>query len=65
MPTLQTTPMKVTKATNTLFKTFDSLDEAEEFAYSRLPVNSQNEMLGILKCYENTMRAVESFDTRS
>ena len=65
MPTPQNTPMKVQKATNSLFKTFDSLDEAEEFAYSRLPVNSQNEMLGILKCYENTMRAVESFDTRS
>lgn len=56
---------RVPRNTNSLFPTFDSLDEAQEFAFSRLPVNTQNDMLGILKSYENTVRAVDSFDSRS
>ena len=59
------TPLRVAKPTNSLFPTFNTLDEAEEFAYSRLPVSTQNEMLSLLKTYENTVRAVDSFDNRS
>lgn len=59
------TPLRVANPMNSLFPTFNSLSEAEEFAYSRLPVSTQNEMLGILKSYENTVRAVDSFDNRS
>lgn len=65
MTRLPTTPVRANIRTTSLFPTFDSLDEAEEFAYSRLPVTTQNDMLGLLKCYENTLRAVSSFDSRS
>lgn len=59
------TPMRVSKKTHSLFPTFDSIDEAEEFAFSRLPVSTQNDMLGILRSYENTVLATCSFDSRS
>lgn len=65
MKSPSTTPLRVARSTNSLFPTFATLDEAEEFAYSRLPVSTQNDMLGILKSYENTIRAVDSFESRS
>lgn len=65
MPTKLNAPMKVQKTTNSLYRTFETLEAAEEFAYSLLPVNTQNEMLGILKSYENTMQAISNFDSRS
>lgn len=39
----------------TLFPAMDSLDEAVNFAYSKIPVVSQNEMLGLLVVYHNTL----------
>lgn len=39
----------------TLFPTMDSLQEVVNLAQSKLPVNYQNEMVGLLMTYQNTL----------
>jgi hypothetical protein len=38
-----------------LYPTFGSLEEAFEYACSRLPVTTPNEMCGVLMTYHNTL----------
>jgi hypothetical protein len=40
---------------NSLFPTFDTVEEAESYACSRVPVSTHNEMFGLLQTYQNTM----------
>lgn len=46
--------VRIDRTTNSLFPTFDSYEEVEAFACSRVPVHSHNEMHGILQVARNT-----------
>lgn len=42
-----------------LFPTFDSLQDVVDFAYSSLPIISQNELFSILMIHQNTLLKVQ------
>ena len=54
MNNLRSTP-GLRPVTMTLFPTLDSLDEAVNFASSKLPIFSRNELHSVLMVYQNTL----------
>lgn len=48
-------PQPAKPSFNLLFPTMNTVEEAEAYAHSRVPVNSHNELHGILMVMQNTI----------